>query len=172
MEHKNSSVDGFYFLPPGLAAWIQTFIPERDFDGAIPWTPLEKPASDTAFALVTSAGISFDGDPPFDMEREKKESDWGDPTYRRIPRSAKESDIRVNHLHINTSYIRQDMNVMFPIARFAEFEQEGVIGRLADTHYSFYGFQWKGNGFLDQAIAPMAEQMAAEKVEAVFLTPA
>jgi hypothetical protein len=75
-------------------------------------------------------------------------------------------------LHINTSYILQDMNVILPMARFAEFEKKGAVGRLADTHYSFYGFQWGGNGFLDQAIAPMAEQMAAEQVEAVFLTPA
>jgi D-proline reductase (dithiol) PrdB len=172
MENSDHMVDGFYFLPPGLAAWIQTFIPDRDFDSVIPWVPLEKPVSDTAFALVTSAGISCNGDPPFDMEREKKEPTWGDSTYRKIPRSVTEKDIRVDHLHINTSYILDDMNVIFPIARFAEFEQKGVIGRLADTHYSFYGFQWNGNGFLNRAIEPMAEQMAAEQVEAVFLTPA
>ncbi len=172
MENSDHTVDGFYFLPPGLAAWIQTFIPDRDFEGSIPWTPLKKPVSDTAFALVTSAGISCTGDAPFDMEREKTEPTRGDPTYRRIPRSVEEKDIRVDHLHINTSYILQDMNVILPIARFAEFEQEGIIGRLADTHYSYYGFQWEGVGFLDQAIAPMAEQMAAEQVEAVFLTPA
>ena len=172
MDNTEPIVDGFYFLPPGLAAWIQTFIPERDFEGTIPWKPLEKPISETTFALVTSAGISCTGDTPFDMEREKSEPSWGDPTYRKIPRGVGETGIRVDHLHINTSYILQDINVILPIDRFAELEKEGVIGRLADTHYSFYGFQWNGNGFLDQAVAPMAEQMAAEQVEAVFLTPA
>jgi D-proline reductase (dithiol) PrdB len=172
MVENDRFVDGFFFLPPGLAAWIQTFIPAGDFNGDIPWTPLGKPASETVFALVTSAGIRCSGDSPFDMEREKSEPTWGDPTFRKIPRSADETSIRADHLHINTDYIRQDMNVILPVARFGEFEQEGVIGRLAETHYSFYGFQWDGSGFLDRAIAPMAEQMAAEQVEAVFLTPA
>lgn len=172
MKDRHKKVEGFRFLPPGLAAWIKTFIPENDYDGPIPWTPLDKPAAEASFALVTSAGISCVGDPPFDMEREKKEWSWGDPSFRKIPRDATENDIRVNHLHINTSYIREDMNVMLPIARFAEFEAEGVIRRLAQTHYSFYGFQWESDRFLDQAITPMAEQMNQEGVDAVFLTPA
>jgi len=61
---------------------------------------------------------------------------------------------------------------MLPVDRMIEFEQEGVIGRLAETHYSFYGFQWESTEFIDTAIAPMAEQMAREKVEAALLTPA
>ena len=165
-------VDGFRFLPPGLAAWIQTYIPEPDFSGKIPFTRLKRPLSRSTVALVTSAGISCRTDPPFDMEREKKEWRWGDPTFRKIPRTATEKDVRADHLHINTDYIHQDLNVMLPIGRFAEFEAEGVVGRLAETHYSFYGFQWEGTDFLETAIAPMAESMKAEAVEAVFLTPA
>jgi len=172
MKENQKKVEGFRFLPPGLAAWIKTFIPEQDYDGVIPWTPPEKPLSELSFALVTSAGISCKGDKPFDMEREKKDWRWGDPSFRKIPRDAAENDISVNHLHINTSYICKDMNVMLPIARFAEFEAEGIIGGLAQTHYSFYGFQWESDRFLDQAISPMAEQMNQEGVEAVFLTPA
>ncbi|MCF8078789.1 MAG: glycine/betaine/sarcosine/D-proline family reductase selenoprotein B [Desulfobacterales bacterium] len=172
MKDSHKKVEGFHFLPPGLAAWINSFIPEQNYDGLIPWTPLEKPLSEASFALVTSAGISCKEDEPFDMEREKNDPTWGDPSFRKIPRDATESDIRVNHLHINTSYIREDMNVILPIARFAEFEQEGLIGRLADTHYSFYGFQWESDRFLDHAIAPMAEQMSREQVDAVLLTPA
>lgn len=172
MEDRKKRVEGFRFLPPGLAAWIQSFIPEQNYEGVIPWTPLEKPLSEASFALVTSAGISCKEDEPFDMEREKKDWRWGDPSYRKIPRDTRENDIRVDHLHINTSYIREDMNVMLPIDRFAEFERDEVIGRLAETHYSFYGFQWENDRFLDQAIWPMAEQMSREQVDAVFLTPA
>jgi hypothetical protein len=61
---------------------------------------------------------------------------------------------------------------MLPLERMAEFEKEGVIGRLADTAYSFYGFQWQNTEFVDQAIAPMAEDMRREAVDAVLLTPA
>ena len=124
-------MDGFRFLPPGLKAWIRTFIPEEDFKGPIPWTPLPKPLSRTTLALVTSAGISLKSDPPFDMEREKREPLWGDRSFRAIPRETTEKEIDVNHLHINTSYIKQDINVILPLARMAEFEAEGIIGRLA-----------------------------------------
>jgi len=169
---ENKRVDGFRFLPPSLKAWVRTFIPDEGFTGDIPWTPLMKPVSQTVLAAVTSAGISLKSDPPFDMEREKREPLWGDRSFRVIPRGATERDIAVNHLHINTRYIEQDLNVMLPLGRLAEFEAEGIIGRLAPTAYSFYGFQWQNTDFLAEAVAPIAARMRAEEVEAVLLTPA
>ena len=68
---------------------------------------------------MTSAGISMKNDPPFDMEREMQEPTWGDPSIRFIPSTAVESDIDVNHLHINTDYIKQDINVMLPLGGLA-----------------------------------------------------
>jgi len=172
MEEKEKMVDGFRFLPPGLKAWVRTFIPEEEFRGFIPWTPMSKPLSQVTLALVTSAGISLKKDPPFDMEREKREAIWGDRSFRAIPRRTTERDIEVNHLHINTTYIKQDINVILPLARMAEFEQEKVIGCLAPTSYSFYGFQWQNTDFLHEAIEPISKRMKLEGVEAVFLTPA
>ncbi|HUT70023.1 MAG TPA: glycine/sarcosine/betaine reductase selenoprotein B family protein [Desulfatiglandales bacterium] len=172
MEKREKAIDGYRFLPPGLAAWVRTFIPEGAFKGSIPWTPLSKSLSQTSFALVTSAGISLRSDRPFDMEREKREPLWGDRSFRAIPRGMTGNDIDVNHLHINTTYIKQDINVMLPLARMAEFEAEGIIGRLAPTSYSFYGYQWKNTDFLTEAIEPMSRGMKEEGVEAVLLTPA
>ena len=172
MEQTQKIVDGFRFLPPGLKAWVRTFIPEEEFNGAIPWTPMSKPLSQTTMALVTSGGISLKSDPPFDMEREKREPLWGDRSFRMIPRGMTENDIEVNHLHINTTYIKRDINVILPLARMAEFEKEKIIGRLAATAYSFYGFQWQNNDFLEEAIGPISRKMKIEEVEAVLLTPA
>jgi D-proline reductase (dithiol) PrdB len=172
MEKEERRVDGFRFLPPGLAAWVRTFIPKEDFSGPIPWTPVPKPLKELSISLVTSAGISLKSDRPFDMEREKREPLWGDPTSRFLPKETTEKDIQVHHLHINTKYILQDINVMLPVGRMAELEKVGVIGRLAPTAYSFYGFQWEGDAFLETAIAPMAGKMKEEGVEAVLLTPA
>jgi D-proline reductase (dithiol) PrdB len=165
-------VDGFRFLPPGLKAWMKTFIPDEDFKGTIPWTPMSKPLNQTTLALVTSAGISLKTDPPFDMEREKKDPLWGDRSFRAIPRGTTEKEIDVNHLHINTNLVKQDINVILPLARMAEFEKEKIIGRLAPTAYSFYGFQWQSTDFLSEAIEPISKRMKKEGVEAVFLTPA
>ena len=172
MESKSQTVDGFRFLPPRLAAWIRTFIPEEEFRGPIPFVRLSKPLSRATVALVTTAGISLKSDPPFDMEHEKLDPTASDRTFREIPRGTTENDITVNHLHINTKYILQDINVMLPLTRMAEFEQEGIIGHLAETAYSYYGFQWQNNGFLDQAIVPIAEKMKQERVDAALITPA
>jgi len=172
MKETMKRVDGFRFLPPGLAAWIRTYIPEEEFQGPIPWTPLSKPLNQATIALITSAGISLKSEPPFDMDRERQEPTWGDTSYREIPRDTTEEDITVNHLHINTNYIKQDLNVILPLRRMAEFERKGFIGRLADTAYSFYGFQWQKSDFLREAIEPMAQKMRGEAVDAVLLTPA
>jgi D-proline reductase (dithiol) PrdB len=172
MKQTKKAVNGFRFLPPGLAAWIRTFIPEQEFQGFIPWTPLPKALNQATIALVTSAGISLKSDAPFDMEREKGDPLWGDRSYREIPREATEKDIAVNHLHINTAHIKQDINVILPLKRMAEFEEEGIIGHLADTAYSYYGFQWQSTEFLKEAIEPMAKKMKEEDVDAVLLTPA
>ena len=172
MEQSEKKVDGFRFLPPGLKAWVRTFIPDENFKGDIPWTPMTKLVNQTTIALVTSAGISLKTDPPFDMEREKKEAIWGDRSYRAIPRGTAEKEIDVNHLHINTTYIKQDINVILPLARMVEFEREKIIGRLAPTAYSFYGFQWLSTDFLKEAIEPISRKMKLEEVEAVLMTPA
>jgi D-proline reductase (dithiol) PrdB len=172
MDNTEKVVDGFRFLPPSLGAWFAKDIPAQPFKGDIPWTPLKKQISETTFALMTSAGISMKTDPPFDVAREKREPVWGDPSSRQIPASAGEKDIDVNHLHINTDYIKQDINVMLPLKRFQEFEKEGIIGRLASTCYSYYGFQMDPAELLERTMPDVAGQMQAENIEAVLLTPA
>ena len=159
-------------MPPALRAWISKDIPDQPFSGKIPWTPLEKSISETTFTLMTTAGLSMKSDPPFDMEREKAEPAWGDPSYRQIPRTATESDIEVSHLHINTEYIKQDINVMLPLTRFQEFEKEGIIGKLTPTCYSYYGFQLDPTALLNETMPKVADRMRHENVEAVLLTPA
>ncbi len=172
MEQGEKKVDGFRFLPPGLAAWVRKFIPDDEFKGFIPWTPMVKPLRQATLALVTSAGISLKTDPPFDMERERREPLWGDRSYRAIPRGTTEQDIEVRHLHIKTAYIERDLNVLLPLARMAEFEEEKIIGRLASTSYSFYGFQWQNTSFLTEAMEPISKRMKREGVETVLMTPA
>jgi D-proline reductase (dithiol) PrdB len=172
MENTEKVVNGFQFMPPSLGAWIGKDIPAHPFQGRIPWTPLKKPICETAFTLMTSAGISMKAEPPFDVEREKREPAWGDPSSRQIPASAGQHDIDVNHLHINTDYIKQDINVILPLQRFKEFEKQGVIGRLARHCYSYYGFQPDPTELLTKTMPQVADQMQAENVEAVLLTPA
>jgi len=172
MSDTSKTVDGFLFMPPSLRAWISKDIPDQPYSGRIPWTPLERPTSKTTFTLMTTAGISMKSDPPFDMEREKREPAWGDPSYREIPKTATAGDIEISHLHINTTYIKEDINVMLPLTRFQEFEQQGLIGKLAPTCFSYYGFQLDPSALLNETMPKVAERMRQESVEAVLLTPA
>ena len=172
MAETSKVVDGFLFMPPALRAWISKDIPDQPFSGRIPWTPPGKSIRETTFSLITTAGISMKSDPPFDMEREKREPTWGDPSYREIPQTATERDIEVSHLHINTTHIKQDINVMLPLTRFKEFEKEGLIGKLSPTCYSYYGFQLNPATLLNETMPKVAERMRHENVEAVLLTPA
>lgn len=171
MADTEKIVDGFRFMPPSLKAWIGQSIPEEPFAEHIPWTPLKKALRDTTFSVLTSAGISMKSDPPFDMEREKREPTWGDPTHREISREATAADIEVNHLHIKTDYIKEDINVVLPLTRFAEFEAEGIIGKLAPTNYSYYGFQLNPNVLLEETMPRVIAKMHEEGVDAVLLTP-
>ena len=172
MSDHDKIVDGFRFMPPSLRAWIGSTIPEDDFKGEIPWTPIEKPVNEMTFALLTSAGINMKSDPPFDVEREKREPAWGDPSMREIPITAVESDIDVNHLHINTEFVKTDLNVMLPLARFREFEEEGIIGKLAPTAYSYYGFQMDPSALIADTMPKIVSKMKEEGVDTVLLTPA
>ena len=165
-------VNGFQFLPPKLGAWINSYIPAEDFEGPIPFQPLAKPLAESTVAMVTSAGISLKGDAPFNMTRELEEPLWGDPSYRCLPGTTTAAEIDVNHLHINTDYIKQDINVILPLQRLDELVEAGGVGGVAPTAYSFYGFQWERKSFLETSIKPIIAQMKSEAVDAVLLTPA
>jgi len=164
-------VDSFKFLPRSLAAYYQQIEVKRE--EPVPFTPLRKPLRECRFALVTTAGVYVKGlEPPFDVEREKREPTWGDPSFRRIPRDVRQADISVSHLHYNTSDVLEDFNIVLPISRFRELEREGAIGSLASTHYSFMGFQTDTREWQEVYGPQVASLMKGEAVDCVFLTPA
>jgi len=168
------TVDSFKFLPRIIAAYYQASGRQPEYP--IPWTPLSRPLSECKFGLVTSGGLYLRASqPPFDVERERREPTWGDSTFRTIPSSVQSSDIGVSHLHLNTSDIEADFNILLPVQRFQELVGEGVIGGLAETAYSFMGYQ----GFppdtteWETTYGPqVAERLKAEEVDCVLLTPA
>ena len=166
-------VDSYKFLPRLIQAVYET--DERQPDLPIPWTPLSKPLSDCKFGLITSGGLYHKGvEPPFDLEREKEQPAWGDPSFRTIPSNIKQTDLGVSHLHTNTQSVQEDINVLLPIQPFQGLVREGRIGSLAENAYSFMGYQgyppdtssWR------QVYAPqVAQKLKEQVVDCVFLTP-
>jgi len=99
----------------------------------VPWTPYTGTPAKQTVALITSGGIYLKGSqPPFDTA-----TIHGDPSFREIPRTARQEDFGIAHPHYDHSLAEKDINVIFPIERLIELEQEGAIGRVAETHYSF-----------------------------------
>ena len=132
-------VDSFKYLPKSFRPVFENT--DIAVDGTI-WAPLEKPLAEAQIAVLSSAGIFLrDTQESFDMEREKREPTWGDPTWRAITRDVSQDRIDASHLHINTEHVKKDVGVALGLRAFESLEAEGVIGRLAAENYSVMGFQ-------------------------------
>tara|TARA_Y100000588_G_C14121082_1_gene867323 strand:+ start:349 stop:849 length:501 start_codon:yes stop_codon:yes gene_type:complete len=165
------TVDSFKYLPHSFRAGFEQV--EFQHDEPV-WSPLEHAIEDSTIALLTSAGIYVKGEQqPFDLDTERANPTWGDPTYRVIPRDLEQDHVGVAHLHINTRDIERDINVALPLRAFAELEAEGRIGRLAEDHYSFMGYQdsrladWRTT-----QIPEVANRLKQSGVSALVLAPA
>jgi D-proline reductase (dithiol) PrdB len=83
-------------------------------------------------AIVSSAALIHRGDKTFD---------FGSGEYRAVPGAWDSSEILMSHVSINhdRNGYRRDLNVIYPIDRLRELAAEGVIGSVADTHFSVMG---------------------------------
>lgn len=163
------AVDSFRWMPPALANYYRNLGLKRE---EVPWTPLRKPLSECRFSLLSTAGAYVKGEQePFDLEREKREPTWGDPSYRAIPRDVRQEQIGVAHLHINTADLEADINVALPIHRFLELEASGEIGSLAPTSYAVMGYQESNDEWAQRYGPEIASRMKDEEVDCAFLTP-
>ena len=132
------------------------------FDGR-PWVKCP-PLAQMRIAIVTTAGLHRQQDRPF-------ADGAGAADYRVIPRNVDANELVVSHLSVNfdRTGFQQDMNVVFPLDRLKELARDGVIGDVADYHYSFMG------AAPHRQLEPRARQLAGllkkDRVDAVLLTP-
>lgn len=165
-------VDPWRFTGRLLSKLLSAQIPEEPRHPPIPWTPVRKPLASSKVALLSTAGLSMQGDAPFDMDGERRRPTWGDPSWRRIAATATATDVEVNHLHVDTSYIGRDLNVALPLDRLRELVADGCVGAMADTHYSIMGYQGSDTRALENHSAPeIARSMASEEVDLALLAP-
>lgn len=132
------------------------------FDGR-PW--VAGPAlNKRRVAIITTAGIHHEGDRPFG-------GGAADVDYRVIPGDVSAGELVMSHVSVNfdRTGFQQDINVVFPIDRLKELAAEGVIGEVADYHYSFMGAP------PPRSLEPSARQLAGmlkkDRVDAALLTP-
>ena len=108
------TVDSYRFLPRLIQVVYDSYQLERI--DPVPWTPLATPTRYAKFGLVTTGGLYHKGkQQPFDLDSERQNPTWGDPTFREIPVDVQQNEIGVSHLHLNTAFIQRDFNILLPI---------------------------------------------------------
>ncbi len=120
------------------------------------------PLAQRRVAVVSSAALFRKGEAPFR---------FGSTELRHLSADLPAKDILLSHVSINfdRSGFQRDINVVYPIDRLRELAGEGVIGGVAETHYSILG-STEPVGMEDMA-EQIAGQLRQERIDAVLLSP-
>ena len=123
---------------------------------------IPKPLSEAKVAIVTSASLHHEDDDDF------APSDTG---YRVLEKDRR--DIVVGHWSPNfdASGVSADLNVVFPIDRLQELENQGVIGSVSDVHIAVAGNQFDLSGIRLDGGPAAAALLNKHEVDVVSLTP-
>ena len=166
----NKQVDSYRFISRSTKRIMQAWA-KREPVREIPWSALPKPIEACTIALISSAAIALNKDKPFDQESERRNPWWGDPSFRIIPQLATEADVAYYHLHTESSYAEQDINVVFPLRRLEELQAKGEIGYFAPRHYSIMGYLLEPREMLEETAPRIIEHLQEDRVDAVILIP-
>jgi D-proline reductase (dithiol) PrdB len=113
-------------------------------------------------AIVSSAALIRRGDKPFA---------FGSGDYRAVSGEWSNDDILVSHVSINfdRAGFQRDINVVYPIDRLRELAAEGVIGSVAETHYTIMGST--DPAAMVESADGIAAALLADRCDAVVLAP-
>ena len=113
-------------------------------------------------ALVSTAGLHRRSDRPFGV---------GETGYRLIPGDVRANDLVMSHISTNfdRTGFQMDLNVVFPLDRLRELEEESIIGGIAWYHYSFMGATPPEQ--MEKEARDLAAVMKKDEVDAVLLVP-
>lgn len=151
-------VDSFKYLPRSFRPMYDDPEPKASEPT---WAPFEKRLAQARIALLTSAGLYLEAtQEPFDLERERQEPNWGDPTYRLIPQEVTTDDLGMTHLHVNNEHILEDHNVALPTEALDELVSRGWVGSAAPEHVSVMGYQ----GWTDDRLRRWREETAPKLI--------
>ena len=148
--------------------------PRLDGEDAEVWTPFPKRLAESTVALLTSAGLYLqESQACFDLDRERADPGWGDPSWRAIPRATPQGACGMGHLHVNNADTLADHEVSLPLRTLDALVDDGVVGASAPTHYSVMGYQRAGlEDWISTTSVEIVERLRDEHVDAVLLAPA
>ncbi|TMD34430.1 MAG: hypothetical protein E6I89_16245 [Chloroflexi bacterium] len=169
----NVVVDSYRFLPRSFRPLYEGRGPFPDEESPV-WAPFEKRLSESRIALLTSAGLYLkDSQQSFDVEREQVHEEWGDPTWRAIPSSARPDDLAVAHLHINDEDLLADPEIALPMRLLEEMAREGVVGGSVADQVAVMGYQDRGlRDWRDVTAPEIVAHLREQGADALLLAPA
>ena len=133
-----------------------------------PHTPMNRPLAECHVALLTTAGLHLPSQEAFDDNFK-----GGDYSYREIPNDVDVQTLEIAHR--SSAYDQSgsfaDRNLVFPLDRFRELEQEGEIACLNSRHFSFMGGQTAPGRLIKRTAPEVAQHLKSDHVDVVFLTP-
>src|ERR1043165_2709321 len=90
------------------------------------------PLAQRRIAIVSSAALIRRGDKPFP---------FGSGETRAVPGNWDAGDILISHVSINfdRAGFQRDVNVVYPIERLRELATDGLIGSVAEMHFTVMG---------------------------------
>jgi D-proline reductase (dithiol) PrdB len=120
------------------------------------------PLAQRRVAIVSSAALIGRGETPFA---------FGSAECRFLPASLPTDEILISHVSINfdRTGFQRDLNVVYPIERLRELAADGLIGGVADTHYTVMGSSDPAG--MTEAVEQIAGQLRQERIDAVLLSP-
>lgn len=132
-----------------------------------PFTPARRALPMMNLALISSAGAYINGTDSYDVDIA-----GGDPTFREIPREVEAEDLLYCARGWETSAVIRDRNAQVPLDRLAEFEGNGIIGRLNPVWWSFCGFIPDAARLAAEMLPQLIERVRRYEVQAALLVPA
>jgi len=166
-------VDSYRFLPRSFRSFYEGRGPFAGEEEPV-WAPFEKRLQESRIALLTSAGLYVKkSQSSFDLDRERANPEWGDPSWRLIPAGVDSADLGVAHLHINDEDLLDDPEIALPAGLLEQLAVERVIGSAAPEHVSVMGYQERSlEGWRDQTAGEVAAHLRSQGVDGLILAPA
>lgn len=131
------------------------------FEGRSPWVT-GLPLNRRRVALVSTAALNLRSDAVYQRD---------ETSFRVIPGNTHPRDVVMSHSSVNfdRTGFQQDLNVCFPLQRLHELADEGVIGSVANFHFTVSGAPHPRD--LEHSARAIAHTMRADGVDTVLLVP-
>lgn len=131
--------------------------------GPAPWSPIDKPLSESKLMLIGSGGVYKMGQVAFHTK--------DDTSVRVIDSKTDTAHLRTAHFAYDQTDARTDVNCVFPLDRLRELADSGVIGELASEAYGFMGGIYSTRRMMAETAETLLQCCRAQEPDIVLLVP-